>query len=1807
MKFVSMLVLLCMLCANIVFSPMATYGSNGCVIQKVYTDKAMYNPGDTVTITVAINNPGATSVTTALNTNIYQLESSMWTNSTNVTVPANTTVNQNITWTAPAANYRGYLVKVDLADGVYKTTAVDVSSDISRYPRYGFSCDFPQGETNTESQNLINEIVQDYHINLVQYYDWMWRHEKNFPSDTATSWQDLFGNTISKTSIQQRIDAGHAKNQKALAYQMAYMAREGYENYGVSKAWGLYKNKNYTVDFDGSNPSTLNNVDQLNFPMEGNPPPVLLAMNPQNVNWQNHIINQYKEAVNKLSFDGIQVDQMGNFWGNINKYDYFGNYVDLGKTFSSLINNTKSQLTANNPNKNIVTMNAVNGAVPTTDTFSSWDIIKNANTTFNFSEIWENSPTYNSLKNFIDWQKKNDGGKAIVLAAYMNQYDNAGTAYEAELAAKSGLTQGTDSGTTYLTGFDAAGDNVTFTVNAPESGAYDLVFRFTNGTTARATKNVYVDGNKVTTANFDPTRTGMLPAAPSWTNWSIEAAFTSAKAIYLTAGSHIIKIQHDAGNTGDIRLDSMTLGTFNEPSVRLTDAALAASGAMHIEMGTGFNQVNGPSNYTDAVMLAHPYYPKAFKAMRSSLKNAMKAQYNFITAYENLLYDPDLTVGDGGTQNITITGETVTGSAEAGKIWFIPKNKGTTYGILHLVNLTGETDTDWRNPTGEPVLKSNLAVKYYIPYNKSVTNVYMASPEINECTTQSLSFTTGTDAIGKYISFTVPSLKYWDMIYFKWGPEAEPSVYEAESSVKSNVGVNTNHAGYTGSGFVDGYGELYDSVTFDVKVDTEGYYTLKFRYANGTTGECSRELIVDNASVGKTAFIKLANWDTWGIAEKGVYLKPGRHRLVLLATGTYGGFINLDNLVVEPQQESARSLYMNNGSDTTYIWKDTEVNRAAALNADGPGLYELRYGSNYNTNNVKNYSMFLRNETDNIKYMTGSKFRSTGYFGSDGVLYNQYKTYDGNTLSPEITRAFAVVPNQKFMVVKYTVKNTSGATKTYKILDMFHPNNISANNITASYNSTNKTTTINMSAAGQYYIAHGTLESTIDGYQVADDTISDTTNSLCSPWVTFDNNGTLKNNSSVTTKDISTALMKSVTLSAGASTDVYFYLAIAGSSVDLSSAVSTVRGQTGSYWMNQMNTEYTNWLNAGTRTNFSDASLNTAYDRNLIAIKQSIVPGANYGAPPAATNPSAYSYKVWARDSAVTAMSLDASGHTAEADKYWYWLKDRQITTDQGTWKKPGTFWTCYWIWDNSPVSFVEPEYDSIGMFLVGAYKHYQKLTGTAKTTFLNNIWDAYKRSADFVANNIQSNGFGAADCSIWEEASEYNSFTQALYAAGLDAAQEMAKAKGLQADADNYNGAAGTIRSAIERQSTDATKGLWNQSDPNNRYFNRAVNLDGTANTKVDSSSDVLMTYGVVDMMSKRAYDHYRKVTGTIQHDEYGVARYQGDTFYTGINSWDPGGIEAFENEPSWPQMSMWIACMEIYSGYGSLKANALRRLKWYSDRCAAGYMAPGEAVSNVTLKPLISTMVEPITAASFVMTSLVYQGSFDTRVVPNQYNAGVNATVTVHDGCWDTTNPYDKTADWEQWKYIPYYLDQKGDNTTGDSTRDIAKVYVSNDANNIYIRVDNVGRALPSYNVANDKFSIAVYSEDFAHGAGTTQSTSLNGTPLGRNMNYLLLRNSDSTNFTKYTAASAGWSNATNVTGAIAPQWEVNSGRIEMVVPKSALSSTGAVADGSWANMTIMMGTNTGSGWSDADAINIHYRATGSGTAWLFGNSED
>ncbi|HEV2345991.1 MAG TPA: glycoside hydrolase family 15 protein [Actinocrinis sp.] len=888
----------------------------------------------------------------------------------------------------------------------------------------------------------------------------------------------------------------------------------------------------------------------------------------------------------------------------------------------------------------------------------------------------------------------------------------------------------------------------------------------------------------------------------------------------------------------------------------------------------------------------------------------------------------------------------------------------------------------------------------------------------------------------------------------------------------------------------------------------------------------------------------------------------------------------------QPSAETARSLYMNNWTDTTGIWMAPQLAQTDTNTQYGPRLAELHYSPNAvasaasAVNQIVDYTGFFRDETHGVKYDQVHNFGSaTGYLDSGGILRSDYGPYSGTAMPVSIGRDYAMVPNQHFMVVTYRLTNTTASAVTMNVLDSVHLNNTSTTGATvhATYDSTRDADIADMSASGQYQIVLGSFGAS-SGHQVGDDTVSNTSSPTVAPWYTFDASGTLPGNASVTAGNVDIALSKLVSVPANSTATTSFYLAIAATSANALAAADTARGSSDSSWASTTMTAYSNWLAAGKQTTstFTDTGLSTAYDRSLVVMKQTQNPVL--GTWPAATNPIAYGYKTWIRDSAVTALAMDTAGHHAEAAKYYNWL-----ITEQNS---DGSFGTTYNEWTGAFVSFVQPEDDSIGIFLMGVLRHYQQ---TGDTTFRDAMWPAVQKAAGFISGGIQSNGFGPSDFSIWEETQEYNAFTQATYEAGLWAAEQYAQAEGNNSLADSWSSAAGSIGTALQRSSLASPAGMWNA--PSN-YYDRAVNTDNTARVSpVDSSSDMLLVLGVIDAASSRAVSHVSTITADLTHDTFGVARYQGDVFYY-TSPFSPAGNEAGAAEPSWPQMSMYLAIQEIFTGDTT---TALNRLTWYVTRTATGYMPPGEATSNVTQKPIGSTMVEPVTGAWYVLAALAYGGQTDTRVYPTVVRAGMRDTLTVSAGT---------TGDWPQWNSVPYFTDQVGDAVNGDPDTDIRDVAAANDDSNIYVRVDNADGHLPAYQTATE-FGVDVYSADFSGAASATTTVGIDGSTLPRPVSYLVARRSGDNRYLHYHVANGAWVQDADITSVIAPQWDPATGRIELVIPRSALASS-STANGTVEPLTIELEHQnpTTLAWTEDDTSTLLYRLTDTTGAALYGN---
>jgi dextranase len=81
--------------------------------------------------------------------------------------------------------------------------------------------------------------------------------------------------------------------------------------------------------------------------------------------------------------------------------------------------------------------------------------------------------------------------------------------------------------------------------------------------------------------------------------------------------------------------------------------------------------------------------------------------------------------------------------------------------IIHLINFANASSFDWRDTNGDQATPNTFQnISYVLTTSKAVKKLWMASPDIDGGVLQQLKFTTS----GNAVSFTLPSLQYWDMI-----------------------------------------------------------------------------------------------------------------------------------------------------------------------------------------------------------------------------------------------------------------------------------------------------------------------------------------------------------------------------------------------------------------------------------------------------------------------------------------------------------------------------------------------------------------------------------------------------------------------------------------------------------------------------------------------------------------------------------------------------------------------------------------------------------------------------------------------------------------------------------------------------------------------------------------------------------------------------------------------------------------------------------------------------------------------------------
>lgn len=320
-------------------------------------------------------------------------------------------------------------------------TAFDVVLDPAKSIRYGFLSDFKTSdcENNEDVSNL-----RKFHINMVQYYDWAYRHDDLVPREEK--YKDLMGKEMDLKSVKRKIEECHQYGMKALGYGAVYAASS--EFYQEHREWGMYTSAGEPLVF----------IDTFYLMDVSKSSP-----------WRKHIIEQYAKAISEVGFDGIHMDTYG-----FPKTAYsYGNkqLIRLEEEYPSLIEETKQRVDRELEENYLIFNNVGNWPVKGVSTSPQAAV---------YIEVWNPYSEYEQIKQMIEDAKVAcQNSKPVILAAYLEPF-RIDTMEQAANAA-------------YL-----------LTASITANGAYHLLLGEERGV---LTQGYYVDYSVLTPEVFDKLRT----------------------------------------------------------------------------------------------------------------------------------------------------------------------------------------------------------------------------------------------------------------------------------------------------------------------------------------------------------------------------------------------------------------------------------------------------------------------------------------------------------------------------------------------------------------------------------------------------------------------------------------------------------------------------------------------------------------------------------------------------------------------------------------------------------------------------------------------------------------------------------------------------------------------------------------------------------------------------------------------------------------------------------------------------------------------------------------------------------------------------------------------------------------------------------------------------------------------------------------------------------------------------------------------------------------------------------------------------
>ena len=301
-----------------------------------------------------------------------------------------------------ADEFAGYGAELTLFSKTKKEvleTAFDVVADPGQSLRYGFVSDFRA----EDKANGAMEQLRKYHINMVQFYDWSYRHDSLVSPEK--SYLDMMGKQIDGDTVKDKIKKASEYGMKSIAYGAVYAASEDF--YQTHKDWAFYNGN--------QEPFRFIDIFYIMNIQKGSP-------------WRKHLAEQYKNAIEGMGFSGIHMDTYGFPKTAFSHLKSTPELVKLDCEFAGLIDEVRAELEKEKIDPYLIFNNVGN-----------WPVDKTAGSTVDavYIEVWKPYERYFHIKQLIEHAKAScEKTKPVILAAYLEPFrtkDCESAAYAAYL------------------------------------------------------------------------------------------------------------------------------------------------------------------------------------------------------------------------------------------------------------------------------------------------------------------------------------------------------------------------------------------------------------------------------------------------------------------------------------------------------------------------------------------------------------------------------------------------------------------------------------------------------------------------------------------------------------------------------------------------------------------------------------------------------------------------------------------------------------------------------------------------------------------------------------------------------------------------------------------------------------------------------------------------------------------------------------------------------------------------------------------------------------------------------------------------------------------------------------------------------------------------------------------------------------------------------------------------------------------------------------------------------------------------------